>query len=175
MPPVKQLHLLLAGCGVLRDANIPFRCTIVGEGSCRGTLLALRERLGLTDHVAFVGPLESEGVRHHLRSANVAVLASQSEGHPVSLLEAASVGIPAVAPAVGGVPEIIVHGETGLITDSADPQALGMAMARLCTDHALSSAMGAAARERAVRYFSADRQMRALVEVWEAARRAWAP
>jgi hypothetical protein len=134
LEPVKQLHLLLAGCGVLRDADVPFRCTIVGEGSCRDTLLTLREELGLTDHVAFVGPLESERVRHHLRSAHLAVLSSQSEGHPVSLLEAAAVGIPAVAPAVGGIPEIIVHGETGLLTDSADPRALGIAMARVCTD-----------------------------------------
>lgn len=173
LEPVKQLHLLLAGCGWLRDAALPFRCTIVGEGSCRDTLLTLREELGLTDHVAFVGPLESEGVRLHLRSAHVAVLSSQSEGYPVSLLEAASVGIPAVAPAVGGIPEIIVHGETGLLTDPADPRALGMAMARVCTDHALASAMGMAARQRALRNFSADRQMSTLVEVWDAARRAW--
>lgn len=112
-------------------------------------------------------------MRHHLRSAHVAVLSSQSEGHPVSLLEAAAVGIPAVAPAVGGIPEIIVHGETGLLSDSADPRALGMAMARVCTDHALAGAMGMAARQRALRSFSADQQMSALVEVWEAARRAW--
>ena len=173
LEPVKQLHLLLAGCGVLRDADVPFRCTIVGEGSCRDTLLTLRQELGLTDHVTFAGPLESERVRHHLRSAHLAVLSSQSEGHPVSLLEAAAVGIPAVAPAVGGIPEIIVHGETGLMTDSADPRALGMAMARVCTDHVLAGSMGTAARQRALRHFSTDRQLGALVEVWEAARRAW--
>ena len=51
--------------------------TIVGEGSCRDTLLTLRESLGLNDHVAFVGALESERVRHHLRSAHLAVLSSE--------------------------------------------------------------------------------------------------
>ena len=90
----------------------------------------------------------------------------------MSLLTAASVGIPAVAPALGGIPEMIVHGETGLITDSADPRVLGNAMARLCRDHALLGTMGATARQRALRHFSADREMHALTEVWEAARRA---
>ena len=173
LEPVKQLHVLLAALAFLRTEGIPFRCTIVGDGACRESLLTLSHDLRLSDHVAFVGALASDGVRQHLRSAHLAVLSSQSEGYPVSLLEAASTGIPAVAPAVGGIPEIIVHGETGFIAETADPHALGTAMKRLCMDHRLAGAMGAAARQRALRYFSADRQMSLLLEVWEEARRTY--
>jgi len=171
LEPVKQLHVLLAALALLKTAGIPFRCTIVGDGACRESLLTLRHDLGLRDHVAFVGGLQREGVREYLRSAHVAVLSSQSEGYPVSLLEAASVGTPAVAPAVGGIPEIIVDGETGFIAEPADPCTLGMAMQRLCTDHRLAAAMGAAARQQALRCFSTDRQMSLLLGVWEEARR----
>ncbi|NQW47934.1 MAG: glycosyltransferase family 4 protein [Planctomycetes bacterium] len=174
LEPVKQLHVLLAALAILITEGVSFRCTIVGEGECRESLMILRHDLGLRDHVALVGALKSEAVRNHLRSAHLAVLSSQSEGYPVCLLEAASTGIPAVAPAVGGVPEIIVHGETGFIAESADSQALAAVMKHLCTDRRLASDMGAAARKRALRYFSVDRQMSLLLDVWEEARRTYA-
>lgn len=167
LEPVKQLHVLLDACAFLRAEGVAFRCTVVGEGSCRGSLEMLRESLGLHDYVAFVGAADSDSVRQYLRSAHLAVLSSQSEGYPVSLLEAASTGVPAVAPAVGGIPEIIVDGSTGFITRPADPISLGTAMKRLCVDHRLASEMGHAARRRALQWFSIDRQMGSLLEVWE--------
>ena len=174
LEPVKQLHLLLDACAFLRAERVPFHCTIVGDGACRESLETQREALGLHDHVAFAGSAESDSVRQFLRSAHLAVLSSQSEGYPVSLLEAASTGVPAVAPDVGGIREIIVEGVTGFITRADDPISLGMAMQRLCVDHRLAGEMGDAARRRALHAFSIDTQMGLLLAVWEEAIKTYA-
>lgn len=169
LEPVKQLHVLLDACGFLKTRGVPFHCTIVGEGECRESLEAQRAILGLHDHITLAGAADSDSVRHFLRSAHLAVLSSQSEGYPVSLLEAASTGVPAVAPDVGGIREIIVDGVTGFITKAADPVSLGTAMQRLCLDQRLAGEMGNAARRLALQSFSIDKQMGLLLEAWEEA------
>ena len=169
LEPVKQLHLLLAACALLKSDGVPFRCSIVGDGSCRESLETLRNSLGLRHHIEFVGAAESDSVRLVLQSAHLAVLSSQSEGYPVCLLEAAATGVPAVAPAVGGIPEIIVEGETGFLAKASDSISLAAAMKQLCTDQRLANAMGSAARRLALRSFSIDSQMALLRNVWEEA------
>jgi colanic acid/amylovoran biosynthesis glycosyltransferase len=169
LEPVKQLHLLLSACDFLRSDGVPFRCSIIGDGSCRESLETLRDDLGLRDQVEFVGAAERDSVRRALQAAHLAVLSSQSEGYPVCLLEAAATGIPAVAPAVGGIPEIIVDGETGFLAQAADSISLGTALKQLCTDHRLASEMGRAARRLALRSFSIDSQMAVLLHLWEEA------
>lgn len=163
---VKQLDLLIRACAILRDDGTAFRCVVVGEGPERQALERLCGQLRLDEHVEFAGAAEQSGVRGWWQRAAVAVLSSRSEGMPVSLMEAASCGVPAVAPAVGGIPELVAHGITGLVVPPADAFAMAAALRRLLSESSMRTAMGMAARERAERQFSRATQVDRLLAVW---------
>nr|MBA2451175.1 glycosyltransferase [Chloroflexota bacterium] len=127
--PVKNLGLLLEACASLRARGLAFRCVLVGEGESRDELVAARARLGLGEVVELVGAAEQVVVLGWWQRATVAVLTSHSEGMPVSLMEAAACDVPAVATAVGGIPELIEDGRTGLLTPPGDVPALAAALA----------------------------------------------
>ena len=163
---VKNLGLLLAACGRLRDSGVRFRCRMVGDGPLRAELEAERARLGLEDVVQMPGAADQEIVAQWWQRAAVGVLTSQNEGMPVSLMEAAASGVPVVATAVGGVPELVRDGVTGLLVPPADPDGLAAALRRLLTDTELRRRMGRAARERAEARFTVARQADALLALW---------
>ena len=164
--PVKNLGLLLDACAALRRRGVKFRCVSVGDGPCRPELEARRVRLGLEEVVEFAGAADHDEVLRWWQRADLAALTSESEGMPVSLMEAAACGVPAVATAVGGVPELIQHGVTGLLAPPNDPEAFATALQQLLGDSALAAAMGLAARRRAEERFSLEHQVEALLELW---------
>ena len=163
---VKNLGLLLEACALLRDRGVRYRCVSVGDGLCRAELEQRRSELALDDLVEFAGALEHSQVLAWWRRARVAVLTSESEGMPVCLMEAAACGIPAVSTDVGGVPELIDSGRTGLLTPPANAPALADALQRLIENPAAAAAMGRAARARAVERFSLARQVDNLLAAW---------
>lgn len=163
---VKNLGLLLEACALLQDRAVEFNCSIVGDGPCRFELEELRARLGLASVVELVGAAEQAEVRAWWRRATVAVLTSENEGMPVSLMEAAACGVPAVATAVGGVPELVEDGVTGLLTPAGDAPALARALERLLTDPGEATRLGRAARRRAEERFSLARQVDRLLALW---------
>lgn len=110
--------------------------------------------LGLSDRVTFTG-LRSD-VGQVVRTFDVFVLSSLSEGTPLALMEAMACGVPAVATRVGGIPEIVVDGETGILVPRANPRALAEAVAALLDDPARARGMGRAARRRVVRDFAVE-------------------
>lgn len=165
--PVKNLGLLLEACSLLRRRGVNFRCVSVGDGPCRRELETRRGQLGLGEVVEFAGAADHGEVLGWWQRASLAALTSESEGMPVCLMEAAACGVPAVATAVGGVPELIEDGVTGLLPPLGDPAAFAAALERLLDDPALAAAMGAAARRRAVEKFSLGRQVDALLELWQ--------
>jgi colanic acid/amylovoran biosynthesis glycosyltransferase len=164
--PVKNHALLLEACALLVRRGIHFRCVLVGDGRSRDDIAALRLRLGLDDVVEIAGAMEQTDVRDCWRRASVGVLASISEGMPVSLMEAAASGVPVVATTVGGVSELVGDGETGLLVASGDAEGLAVALERLLADAPLAERMGAAARRRAEERFSVARAVNDLVNVW---------
>ena len=164
--PVKNLRLLLEACAILRDMGVEFRCVLIGDGLGRSELENTRRLLGLDDIVEMTGELERGEVRDWWRRAGVAVLSSDSEGMPVSLIEAAACGVPAAATRVGGVPELIEAGVTGSITPPRDPSALANALAEMLGNPERSAAMGRAARHRIVGQFSLRLQVDRLLNMW---------
>ena len=166
LAPVKNLGLLLSACAILRTRGLQFRCVLVGDGRCREQLETERARLGLTEVVELVGAAEQLDVLAWWRRATVAVLTSESEGMPLSLMEAASCGVPAIATAVGGVPELIEDGVTGFLTSRGDADQLAATLERLLGDPDLARRLGAAARRRAEERFALARQVDRLLAVW---------
>jgi glycosyltransferase involved in cell wall biosynthesis len=148
-----------------------FEALIVGDGPDRHRLEAEIEALGLADRVELAG--ERRDVPQLLASADVFVLSSASEGMPVSVLEAMAAGLPVVAARVGGVPEQVADGVTGLLVEPGDPDELAAALARLTRDGELRRRLGAAGRARAEQAFDLVPFRRAHVEVYsrELARR----
>jgi glycosyltransferase involved in cell wall biosynthesis len=163
---VKNLGLLLEACARLAERRTSFRCVLLGDGPCRGELEAARARLGLEGTVEMPGAAEQGEVLRWWQRARVGVLTSDNEGMPVSLMEAAACGVPAVATAVGGVPELVEDGVTGLLAPAGDALALAAALERLLSDGELRTRLGLAARRRAEEKFSNSRQVDRLVALW---------
>jgi glycosyltransferase involved in cell wall biosynthesis len=147
--PHKCVDGIIAALGRMEDATL----VIVGDGPHRQPLQALVQRLALTDRVFLVGRLSQEKVWGLLaRYADVLVLNSIYEGLPHILLEAATFGVPVVATAVGGTPEIVQDGETGLLIPPHSPGDLLAALQYLQADPDLRHRLATGARRSMVRF-----------------------
>jgi glycosyltransferase involved in cell wall biosynthesis len=117
------------------------RCVIVGEGPERKFLESSIDRLGLSGHV-FLAGMQLD-VLPFLRMAHAAVLSTTGrEGLSVALIEAAAAELPLVGSNLGGIPEVIAHGENGFLYRPGDPAELARALERLITDPGLRERMG---------------------------------
>jgi len=105
--------------------------TVVGDGPLDMSLRALASKLGLENRVTFTGRRNSEDTLALVRSSDVFVLNSTYEGLPHVILEALALGVPVIATAVGGTPEVVTNGENGLSIPPADDDALARAIVQL--------------------------------------------
>jgi glycosyltransferase involved in cell wall biosynthesis len=144
---------------------------LAGEGPARGALERLIAARGLRDRVRLLG--HRADLPAVLRAADAFVLASLQEGMSNALMEALALGLPCVTTRVGGVDELIVPEESGLVVEAGAPAALAGALGRLLDDPALARRLGAAARERMARHFSVEANVRRFEALYEtlAARR----
>lgn len=158
--PVKQVHQVIEMFHRVNQSR-ESRLVLVGDGPQRSQVEAQVRRLGLEHHVRFVGKVRD--VVRIVRAADLFVLPSASESFGLAALEAQACGVPVIASAVGGLPEVIVHQETGILTQLNDVQAMAEAAVALLDDPARLDAMRRASRERAVERFQRD----AVVEQYE--------
>lgn len=148
-----QRHLLAALQRLASDASLPpWRCVIAGDGPEGRSLAELAGRLGLSSRVEFVG--HEDAPDRFLQSLDIYVQSSIAEGMPNAVLEAMATGLPVVATAVGGTPEVVEDGVTGWLTPSGDDAAIAKYVTRLATDPAERAAMGRAGRLRVESRFS---------------------
>ena len=138
---------------------------IAGDGPLRGTLEMLTSQLGIHGNVSFLG--YRSDVRALLRQADVFVLSSLREGVPLSVLEAMAMGQPVVAPAVGGVPEVVKDAVTGFLVPASRPAALASALVNVLTDPERARAMGRRARIDSEQNHSVDRMAREIELLYE--------
>ena len=153
--PIKDQATMLRAARLVVDVEPDFRLEFVGDGPARAELESLTDELGLRDHIQFTG-FTSE-VSRHLAEADVFLLTSVSEGISLTLLEAMATGLPVVATAVGGNPEIVVHGETGLLAPPKSPEAIAAAILQLIRDPETAGRMGQAGRRRVEEEFDLRR------------------
>jgi glycosyltransferase involved in cell wall biosynthesis len=136
---------------------------LVGDGPLRVAVGRQADALLPSGRIRFF-PAQAD-VRPLLRQAGLLVLSSVAEALPNVVLEAMAAGLPVVATSVGGLPEVVAQGETGLLAPPRDPDALAQVLARLLADAGERGAMGAAGRDRAVREFSLTAMVRRHEEV----------
>jgi glycosyltransferase involved in cell wall biosynthesis len=134
------------------------RIVLVGQGA-EGAILERRAlELGVSDHISFLG--QRLDVPSLLRQFDLFVFPSLSEGMPNALLEAMAAGLPVVASGVGGILEVVSHGENGLLVPPACPDSLTEAIVRLWSDPDQRRRLGLAARRSvAQRFGSVDREV----------------
>ena len=152
----------------LAAPNVPtVGCLIVGEGDpgYRAGLDALTRDLGLAGRVVFAG-FQSD-VFPYLAAMDLFVLPSVMEGFGIALLEAMAMGRPVVATKVGGVPEVVEEGVTGLLVPPADPASLARAIVRLAEAPELRRQLGGAGAERVRERFHVTRMSEQLQGVYE--------
>jgi glycosyltransferase involved in cell wall biosynthesis len=157
--PDKDLVTLLDATVIVVRAAPEFRLWIAGSGPSLPELVRRIDQLGLAGHVHLLGPVRD--VPALLRQARMFVLSSVSEGVPLAVLEAMASGLPVAATRVGGVPDIVADGVTGLLTPPREPAALAAKLLRLHGDDMLTSAMGTCGRRRVEEAFDVRRMVAA--------------
>lgn len=144
-------------------ARVPrTRVAFAGGGELEGVLRARAERHG--DAVMFLG--QREDMPELLAACDLVVLPSMAEALPTALIEAAAAGRPVVATRVGGTPEVVEDGETGMLVPPDDPAALAAAVAAVLNDPEGARALGEAGRRRALSMFSIRAQVERTVALW---------
>lgn len=138
--------------------QIPAACLLIaGDGPLRSDLEAEAAALGLGDHVRFLG--WRDDVAQLMNAFDLLIVPSLWEGFGLVILEAMAHQIPVVASAVSAIPEIVVHGETGLLVPARDVDALAGALVSLLGDAPLRKHMGMLAEDRLETHFSAARMV----------------
>jgi glycosyltransferase involved in cell wall biosynthesis len=167
MEPAKGVFDLLEAVAALRPAVPDVRLVCAGDGD-RIAVARYAERLGIADAVKFTGWVGPSGKRALLESAAVFAMPSYDAALPISLLEAMAAGVPVVASAVGGIPEVVVDGVSGFLVAPGDSASLARLLRRLLLDHALGARLGATARESARLRFAPERALPKLEEIYAA-------
>ena len=143
---------LIDACALLAGRGCSFSCRIIGNGPLKADLLAHIERLGLQERVELVGPRPQSEIIQEVQKA--AVLAApcivcedgDRDGLPNVIQEALALGTPVVSTDVTGIPEVVRHGERGLLVPQRDPPALAAALERLLSDSELRIELASRAR-----------------------------
>jgi glycosyltransferase involved in cell wall biosynthesis len=148
----KDYENLIVALSLLHARGVRFRASIIGDGHMGPALKKLSADLHLDGILTFLGTRPD--VPDLLRSFDIYVLSSMSEGMPVAILEAMATGLPIVATAVGGVGELIRPEVNGVLVDKQNPLALAGAIERLVNDTQRRRELGAAAREEVEARFS---------------------
>lgn len=147
-------HLLQAAATLIATDGLPIHLLIVGDGPLRRKLEKLAVVLGMAEHVTFTG--FQEAVFPWIAAMDVFVLSSPKEGLPRVILEAMLLGKPVVASNVIGSRELVSDGETGLLYDYGNIEALTARLKELLTDEDKRAVMGAAGRKRVLTEYSIE-------------------
>lgn len=160
----KGFQFLLDAFAIVVRQRPDTRLAIAGTGPLRDQLEAQSEKCGLSNRVHFLG--FQQNINLVLDAFDIFVLSSLCEALPFALLEAMAHELPVVGTTVGGVPEVIMPGETGCLVPSRNAAALAHEILELSASSSLRSRLGAAAKERVVRHFHVDEMVQKTLAVY---------
>lgn len=166
LQPEKGVAYFLEAAAHVLQSSKEVHFLVIGDGPLRKGLQVYAERLGVQEHVHFLGfRLDARAIVGLL---DILVVPSLSEGTPLVTLEAMTAGVPVVASAVGGIPEQIRHYCEGLLVAPADGIALGNAVLQLLKNPTLMRQLGEAGRQRALSHFSFTRMVEETEDIYRA-------
>ena len=161
---------LIEACALLKARGLPFRCEIAGDGPLEEELSQLIASRGLGDSVILLGAAPQDEIIRKLSHTSVFALACATEHDggmdnlPTVLMEAMAAGVPCVSTRLAGVPEMVEHGVTGLLTAERDPVAFADALEKLLQHPEQAQQMGQAGLARAQRLFAQEITARQLLQ-----------
>jgi glycosyltransferase involved in cell wall biosynthesis len=162
--PEKDVANLVRAVALVARTDAAFQVEVAGDGPCLPDVRRLAEGLHVEAAVRFLGVVRD--IPGLLGRAGLFILPSLNEGISLTLLEAMAVGLPVVATRVGGTPEAVEDGVTGLLVPAGDPEALAAAILRLRRDPVLARRLGEAGRRRVEQHFDVIRMVRAYEELY---------
>ncbi len=148
----KGPDLFVRAAALAMARRLDVEAVMIGSGALRDSLVALAGELGVADRLHIVG--ERSDIPDCLRELAVLVSSSRSEGMPLAIMEAQASGLPVVATHVGGLPEIVTMGETGVLVPPGDVNAIAQVLCNLLDDPGNRAELGRAARRRMIERFS---------------------
>lgn len=164
--PIKAHDVLLGAWKLVLDSVPGAVLLLAGDGPCKGALQMLARSVGIDDAVRFMGNVADMSPLYS--RADVVVLASRSEGLPRCIMEGFAYGIPAVATAVSGTPELVIHEKTGLLVSPDNAAELAYALIRLFSNPSLRKEIGYQAWELVRSVHSIERREVALATYFKA-------
>ena len=141
--PLYNVECVLRAFAIIQREIPEARLIVVGDGSQRDMLLALRAQLRL-NHVEFVGQISPEEMPAQYNRADIYINTSNIDNMPLSLIEAFACGLPVVTTNAGGIPYMLAHGHTGLIAPRGDYESIAWTVLRLLDDDTLAARLAGA-------------------------------
>lgn len=164
LTPIKNHRLFIDAAKILAEQDNRVRFVIIGDGELRADLEAYVRQARLDNRVFFTGWVrDMPGL---FRDLDLVVQTSTNEGTPVSVIEAMASARPVVATAVGGVPDVISNGETGLLVPPGNVGMLAEAMQGVLADEALAHRLGQAAREQVAAKYDIERLLNDTIDLY---------
>ncbi|MBI81835.1 MAG: glycosyl transferase family 1 [Planctomycetaceae bacterium] len=169
----KTPHLTIGAFKHVLNTVPQARLRMIGSGPLLKSCQELTRNLDIADAVAFLGTQTHQAVQQELRKARCFVQHStiapngDAEGTPNSVMEASATGLPVVATRHGGIPDVVLHGATGLLVEEHDVAGMAASMIRLANDPRLARTLGQAGRHRVQQHYSVERSMGELCRILE--------
>ncbi len=165
--PIYGPEPLLRALAIVKRTIADFVLNMAGQGSITAHLRTRAKDLGIADNVDFVGFVENHKMPAFIGQHHMMVMPSLKEAFGVAVLEASACGRPVIASDVGGVPEVLVDGETGILVPKGDVDKLAEAIIRLAKDADLREKMGAAGRAFVRENYTWDKSLDMMEELYE--------
>ena len=165
----KRFADLIRACRLLMERGRSFRCEIIGEGPLEKELHQQIHDLDLQNYVKLLGPKPQHEIAEHLAMGTVFVLPSVIDATggmdnlPTVIMEAMATGLPVISTPIGGIPEMVVQNETGMLVPAGDSSALASAIERVIADLSLARRLGENGYKRANELFSIEKNVRELL------------
>ncbi len=163
--PVKGHECLLNALAMLKEERNDWICWIVGDGPLRKQLEQQAKRMNLKDEIIFLG--NRNDVPSLLHQSDIFVLPSLQDNQPFSVMEAQVVGKPVVVSDAGGIPEMVVHGETGLISPAGNDEVLYQNLKTLIEDDDYRNSIAERGKQRALTQWALGTMVDKTLEVYK--------